>query len=78
MAEEPFCPAPNASASSATSVRWPCRTSSATASQTVAISASTLVHSAMPSRSTTWVATSAGRSPSSAITSDSMAGSMLE
>ena len=35
IAEEPFCPAPNGSASSRTSVRCPCRTSRATASQTV-------------------------------------------
>ena len=78
MAEEPFCPRPNGSASSATSVRCPCRTSSATASHTVAASASAPVHSAMPSRMTTWVATSAGRSPSAAKTSASMPGSMLE
>ena len=60
MADEPFWPAPNGSASSDTSVRWPCRISIAIASQTVAMSARTLTHSAIPSRSTTWVATSAG------------------
>ena len=37
IALEPFCPLPNGSDSSRTSVRWPCRTSSANASQTVAI-----------------------------------------
>ena len=78
MAEEPFWPRPNGSASSRTSVRWPCLTSSATASQTVAVIASALTHSAMPSRITTWLATSAGRSPSGGSTSASMAGSMLE
>ena len=64
IADEPFWPLPNGSASSATSVRWPCRTSSATASQTWSRSArARSTHSAMPSRSTTWVATSAGRRP---------------
>ena len=52
--------------------------SSATASQTVAARARAPVHSAMPSRITTWVATSAGRSPRAGMTSASMAGSMLE
>ena len=68
IADEPFCPAPNGSASSRTSVRWPCRTSSAIASHTVAMTASADTHSAMPSRITTWVATSAGRSPSAGAT----------
>ena len=63
MEDEPFWAAPNGSASSDTSVRWPCLISIAIASQTVAMSASTLTHSAMPSRSTTWVATSAGAQP---------------
>ncbi len=40
IAEEPFWPLPNGSHSSRTSVRWPCRTSSANASQTVAMTAS--------------------------------------
>ena len=40
IAEEPFWPCPNGSHSSRTSVRWPCRTSSAIASQTVAMIAS--------------------------------------
>ena len=40
IALEPFWPEPNASDSSRTSVRWPCRTSSAIASQTVAMIAS--------------------------------------
>ena len=40
IADEPFWPEPNGSDSSRTSVRWPCRTSSATASQTVAMIAS--------------------------------------
>ena len=48
IAEEPFWPGRNGSASSRTSVRWPCRTSSATASQTVAARASAPTHSAMP------------------------------
>ena len=78
IAEEPFWPDRNGSASSRTSVRWPCRTSSATASQTVAASASALTHSAMPSRITTWVATGAARRPRAGMTSASMAGSMLE
>ena len=78
MAEEPFWPERNGSASSRTSVRCPCLTSSATASHTVAARASALTHSAIPSRITTWVATSAGRSPSDGMTSASMAGSMLE
>ncbi len=64
IALEPFWPARNGSASSRTSVRWPCRTSSPTASQTVAMIASADTHSAIPSRSTTWLATSAGRRPS--------------
>ena len=68
IAEEPFWPLPNGSASSRTSVRCPWRTSSAIASHTVAIAASALTHSAMPSRSTTWVATSAARSPSRSAT----------
>ena len=76
--EEPFWPARNGSASSRTSVRCPCRTSSATASQTVPSRASALTHSAMPSRITTWVATSAGRRPSAGMTAASMAGSMFE
>ena len=63
IAEEPFWPLPNGSASSRTSVRCPCRTSSATASQTEAVIASTLTHSEIPSRNTTWLATGAGRSP---------------
>ena len=37
IALEPFWPDPNGSDSSRTSVRWPCRTSSAIASQTVAM-----------------------------------------
>ena len=37
IALEPFWPEPNGSCSSRTSVRWPCRTSSATVSQTVAM-----------------------------------------
>ena len=68
IALEPFWPEPNGSASSRTSVRCPCRTSSAIASQTDASTASAETHSLMPSRITTWVATSAGRSPSAAAT----------
>ena len=45
IALEPFWPDPNASDSSRTSVRWPCRTSSAIASQTVAMIASADTHS---------------------------------
>ena len=45
IALEPFWPDPNASDSSRTSVRWPCRTSSAIASQTVAMIASAETHS---------------------------------
>src|SRR6202167_537092 len=50
----------------------------ATASHTLATMARTLAHSLIPSRNTTWVATAAGRRPSSARTCDSIAGSMLE
>ncbi len=78
MADEPFCPLPNGSQVSRTSVRWPCRTSSAIASHTVARIASAETHSEIPSRRTTWVETSAGRSPSAAATCVSTAGSMLE
>ncbi len=78
MADEPFWPWPKGSASSATSVCCPSLISRATASHTLAIRARTPTHSAIPSRITTWVATSAGHSPSSASTCDSMAGSMLE
>jgi len=53
IADEPFWPLVKASASSRTSVRWPCLTSSATASHTVAAIASTPTHSAIPSLSTT-------------------------
>ena len=45
IALEPFWPEPNGSDSSRTSVRWPCRTSSAIASQTVAMIASADTHS---------------------------------
>ena len=68
IAEEPFWPRPNGSDSSRTSVRCPCRTSSAIASQIVASPASAATHEPMPSRSTTWVATDAGCSPSAAAT----------
>ena len=78
IADEPFWPTRNGSASSRTSVRCPCLISSAMASHTVAVTARALIHSAMPSLNTTWVDTSAGRSPSSAMTLASMAGSMLE
>src|ERR1017187_939595 len=44
----------------------------------VEISARTLTQSAIPSRSTTWVATSAAASPSLSMTAASTAGSMLE
>ena len=63
----PSSPDPNGSASSRTSVRCPCRTSRAIASQTVATTANADTHSAMPSRITTCVATSAARSPSAGI-----------
>ena len=77
IALEPFWPLPNGSHSSRTSVRWPCRTSSANASQTVAMTASALTHSLMPSRMTTCVAAGAGVSPSRSATRCSTAGSML-
>ena len=63
IALEPFWPDPNASDSSRTSVRWPCRTSSAIASQTVAMIASADTHSLIESRSTTWVDASAAPQP---------------
>jgi hypothetical protein len=78
IADEPFWPEPNASESSRTSVRWPCRTSSATASQTVAMIASAETHSLIPSRSTTWVEASAARSCSASATVTSTEGSMSE
>src|SRR5215207_9907746 len=78
IALEPFCPARNASDSSRTSVRCPCRTSSATASHTVTRIASAETHSAIPSRSTTWVATSAGARPSATAAVSSTDGSSEE
>ncbi|OLE22630.1 MAG: hypothetical protein AUG49_18405 [Catenulispora sp. 13_1_20CM_3_70_7] len=78
IAEEPFCPLPNGSHSSRTSVRWPCRTSRAMASRTVARIARALTHSETPSRRITCVETSAAVSPSRSATKVSIAGSMLE
>ena len=78
MADEPFCPLPNGSCSSRTSVRWPCRTSSAIASQTVAMIDSADTHSVMPSRNTTCDAASAAFMPSASATRRSTDGSMLE
>ncbi len=78
IADEPFWPFPNGSHSSRTSVRCPCRTSSAIASHTVAMIASADTHSLMPSRITTCVDTSADFSPSFRATCSSIAGSMLE
>ena len=78
IALEPFWPDPNASDSSRTSVRWPCRTSSAIASQTVAMIASADTHSLIESRSTTWVEASAGRRSSASATKTSTDGSISE
>ena len=78
MALEPFCPLPNGSHSSRTSVRWPCRTSRANASQTVAMTASAATHSLMPSLMTTCVATGAGVRPRRLATVVSTSGEMLE
>ena len=78
IALEPFWPDPNASDSSRTSVRWPCRTSRAIASQTVAMIASADTHSLIESRSTTWVEASAARSPSASATCTSTDGSISE
>ena len=77
IALEPFWPLPNGSDNSRTSVRWPCRTSRANASQTVAMIASADTHSLMPSRMTTWVAAGAEVSPSRVATAASTSGEML-
>jgi hypothetical protein len=78
IALEPFWPEPNASDSSRTSVRCPCRTSRAIASQTVATIASAATHSLIESRSTTWVEASAGRRSSASATATSTDGSISE
>jgi hypothetical protein len=78
IALEPFWPLPNGSDSSRTSVRWPCRTSSANASQTVAMMARAPTHSLIPSRITTWVAGGAAVRPSRSASTCSTCGSMLE
>ena len=78
IAEEPFWPLPKGSHSSRTSVRWPCRTSRAIASSTVAMMPIALTHSEIPSRMTTWVETGDAVRFSCAATYCSTSGSMFE
>ncbi len=78
MALEPFCPAPNGSWTSRTSVRARCRTSVAIRSRVVAVAARAQANSACTSREITWLDASAGRSPSSPHTYSSTNGSTSE
>ena len=58
IAEEPFCPAPNGSSTSRTSVRWRFRTSVAKRSRPAPAIAILARTTAWRSRGTTWVDTS--------------------
>src|SRR6266542_3864657 len=78
MALEPFCPRPNGSWTSRTSVRARCLISRAMRSRVAAVAARAQQNSACTSRWITWLEASAGRIPSCAHTYSSTRGSMWE
>ncbi len=77
MADEPFCPLPNASVASPTSVRCQCRTVSAIRSTAAPMRASAVKYAAWRSRATICVGTVSRRRPSAASAAVSIDGSRL-
>ena len=78
IADEPFCPAPNGSSTSRTSVFCSARISVANFSRLAAMSASVVITSAWRSRCRIWEETGAGSSPSFAHTASSTSGGRCE
>jgi len=77
IALEPFCPGEKNSSASSTSVRWRWRTSVASRSIELAITASVAKNIAWRSRGMTWVEIGSTARPSARATCSSTAGSML-
>ena len=77
IADDPFCPVPNDSSASRTSLRWRWRISTAMVSMVVPTRARAARYWAWRSRGSTWVETGAARRPSRSHVSRSTSGGML-